>query len=156
MALEQELGLKKGFSVLEHEAILNIYYTASCIKKQASQFFQSFGLTDVQFNVMMLLAYQSGPEGGLTQAQLSDMMLVNRANITTLIDRMEKAGLVVRAASPSDRRYNIVKLTERGKKLFARVEALYAKQVKKTMACLNGSEQKRLIAVLEKIRRKLI
>lgn len=155
MALEQELGLKKGFNVLEHEAILNIYYTASCIKKRADEFFRGFGLTDVQFNVLMLLTHQSGPEGGLSQAQLSGMMLVNRANITSLIDRMEKANLVTRTASPGDRRYNIVKMTGRGKKLFAKVEPLYAKQVEKIMTCLKEPEQKRLITILGRIRSKL-
>ncbi len=155
MALEQELGLKKGFSILEHEAILNVYYTASQIKKRAEEFFRGFGLTDVQFNVMMLLAHQSGPEGGLSQAQLSDMMLVNRANVTSLIDRMEKAGLVVRTASPDDRRYNIVKLTSRGGRLFARVDPLYVKEVEAIMAVLNQAEQKKLMMMLEKIRSKL-
>lgn len=155
MALEQELGLKKGFGVLEHEAILNIYYTASQIKKKAEEFFRVFSLTDIQFNVMVLLYHHSGPEGGLSQARLSDMMLVNRANITSLIDRMEKANLVARTASPDDRRYNIVKLASRGKRLFVKVDPLYVKEIKKITACLKEAEQKRLIQMLEKIRREL-
>ena len=155
MALEQELGLKKGFGILEHEAILNVYYTASQIKKKADEFFREFGLTDVQFNVMMLLALQSGPKGGLSQAELSDMMLVNRANITSLIDRMEKAELVKRTAAPNDRRYNIVKLTAKGKKLFTKVEPLYARQVKDIMTVLKQTEQKELITSLGKLRIKL-
>src|SRR4030042_1365266 len=108
MALAQELGLRRGFNVLEHEAVLNIYYTASVLKKGAAEFFQQFGLTDVQFNIMMLLNYQSGPDGGLTQAKLSGMMLVNRADVTSLIDRMEKEGLFVRTAAANDRRQNVV------------------------------------------------
>jgi len=154
MALEQELSLKNGFEVLSHEAILNIYYTTSLIKKKADEFFSGFGLTDVQFNVLMLLHHQSGPEEGLSQVQLSDMMLVNRANITSLIDRMEKADLVTRAAA-ADRRYNIIKMTGKGQRLFAKVEPLYAKEVKTTMACLKNAEQKKLIAMLEKVRSKL-
>ena len=152
MGLEQELGLKKGFSVTAHEAVLNIYYTAAQLKKEAAEFFRPFGLTDVQFNVMMLLFHQSGAEEGLSQAQLSNMMLVNRANITSLIDRMERAKLVVRTSAPDDRRFNIVKLTADGKKLLAEVEPLYAKLVKKIMAALKETEQKRMIGTLEKIR----
>jgi len=155
MSLQDELGLRKPIALLPHEAVLNIYYTASCLKKRADEFFRTFGLTDVQFNVMMLLHHQSGPEEGLSQAQLSDMMLVNRANTTALIDRMEKSGLVVRTAAPDDRRYNIVKLTSRGKKLFARVEPLYAKQFQEIMSALKESEQKVLIRILESIRSKL-
>jgi len=155
MVLEHELDFRKPIALLAHEALLNIYYTASCLKKRADEFFRPHNLTDVQFNALMLLAHQSGPEEGLSQAKLSDMMLVNRANITALIDRMEKSDLVVRTADACDRRYNIVKLTSRGKKLLAKVEPLYAKEVKKIMAPLNQAEQKKLIAVLEKIRSEL-
>jgi DNA-binding MarR family transcriptional regulator len=135
-----------------HEALLNVYYTATCLKKQAGEFFQRFGLTDVQFNLMMLLRHQSGARGGLSQAHLSDMMLVNRADITSLVDRMEKSGLVLRTATPEDRRYNVVKLSTRGRKLLTQVEPLYAKEVKKIMAAFGEAEQKRLITMLEKIR----
>ena len=151
MGLEQELGLKKGFRVLEHESVLNIYFTASQMKKGADEFFRAFGLTDVQFNVMMLLHYQSDANGGLSQAQLSRMMLVNRANITSLIDRMEKAELVTRTTA-DDRRYNIIKMTTKGQKLFAKVEPIYGKLVKEKMSTITKTEQKQLIAILEKLR----
>jgi DNA-binding MarR family transcriptional regulator len=152
MSLEHELGLRTAIASLGHEALLNIYFTATCIKKRAAEFLRPFGLTDVQLNVLMLLHHQSGDEGGLSQAQISDMMLVNRANITSLIDRMEKAKLVVRTAAADDRRYNIIKLTERGKKLFVRVDPLYSKEVKGAMGVLKGTEQKKLVRMLEKVR----
>lgn len=152
MSLENELGLIKPVASLGHSALLNVYYTASCLRKKAGEFFHPFGITDVQFNLMMLLQHQGGPEGGLSQARLSKMMLVNRANITMLMDRMEKADLVVRTPSPSDRRYNIIKLTARGKKLLAQAEPLYIKEVKRIMATLKEIEQKNMVAMLEKVR----
>jgi DNA-binding MarR family transcriptional regulator len=178
MALKEELGLKTDFASPAHEALLGIYYTASIMKKRADGFFGQFGLTDVQFNLMDLLHYQSGPprlarpvspsahrggresgeagkEGGLSQAQISDMMLVNRANITSLVDRMEKAGLVARTAHSNDRRFNIIKLTGKGEKLFAKVEPHYIKQVHKAMSSLDESELKKLMTMLEKVRETL-
>jgi MarR family 2-MHQ and catechol resistance regulon transcriptional repressor len=152
MVLENELGFKRGIKTLEHEALLNIYYTSSKIKKKASEFFHQFGLTDVQFNVLMLLEHQSGSDGGLSQSQLSDMMLVNRANVTSLIDRMEKAQLVIRTDAKGDRRSNIVKMTNKGKKIFDKVELLYIKQVKQLMSVLSIDEQRKIISALEKIR----
>ena len=152
MSLKVELGLSKPVAVLAHEALLNTYYTASRLRKTAGDFLRPFGLTDVQFNLMMLLRHQGGPGSGLNQAQLSQMMLVNRANITSLVDRMEKAGFVTRTAAPSDRRYNIIKLTGRGKELLARIEPLYADEVRRIMAALVEAEQKELIVMLEKIR----
>lgn len=152
MVLDKELGLKHGIKLLEHEAILNIYYTASVIRKYATEFFRKYGLTDVQFNVLALLAYQAVDQGGLSQATLSEMMLVNRANVTSLVDRMEKAGLVKRTAAVGDRRSNIIVMTEKGKKLHKQVEPLYEKRVKEVMSTVAAADQKKLIAVLEKIR----
>jgi len=154
MSLKEELKLKNGFEMAEHEALLNIYYTTTSLKKRADAFFKSLGLTDVQFNVLMLLTYQ-GLSDGLSQAQLSNMMLVNRANTTTLIDRMEKAGLVVRTSDSADRRTNIIKLTAKGKKMFEKAEPLYVEQVKRTMIGFNQAETKKLITTLEKIRENI-
>jgi DNA-binding MarR family transcriptional regulator len=152
MSLEIELGLKKPVALLAHEALLSTYYTASNLRKKAEHFLHPFGLTDVQFNLMMLLKHQSKPGDGLTQAQLSSMMLVNRANITALIDRMERAGFVERKQSTKDRRYNIVKLTDSGAKLIEKIEPLYAQEVQRIMAVLVEDDQKRLIGMLEKVR----
>lgn len=152
MPIDVELGLRKPVSLLAHEALLSTYFTASCLRKKACSFLQPFGLTDVQFNLMMLLQHQSGTSEGITQARLSSMMLVNRANITSLIDRMEKTDLVTRTSAPSDRRYNVIVLTKHGKKLLSRIEPLYAQEVKKIMNVLEETEQRRLIEMLEQIR----
>ena len=158
MSLEKELHLKTPITPPAREVMLNLYHTASCIKKKADEFFRQFGLSDVQFNVIMLLAHQSSPDRagktGLSQGQISEMMLVNRANITSLIDRMEKAGLVIRTTAPKDRRSNIIQLTDYGSKLLAKVEPLYMREIEKA-AVLNESEQKALIYMLEKMRQNL-
>jgi DNA-binding MarR family transcriptional regulator len=155
MALKEELGLKKDFASPAHEAILSIYYTASIMKKRADDFFGQFGLTDVQFNLLNLLYYESGKEGGLSQAKISDMMLVNRANITSLVDRMEKADLVARTAHSNDRRFNIIKLTARGTGLFKKVEPHYMEQINQAMKKMSSKDLKSLMQMLEKIRKSL-
>ncbi len=123
MGLAEELGLKKTFEELEHEAVLNVYFTASWIKKTAGQFFLGYGLTDVQFNLLALLKYQCEANAGLTQAELSRMMLVNRPNVTGLVDRLEKMELVRRMAVPGDRRSNRVVLPEAGERKRRELEA---------------------------------
>ncbi|MCK5565328.1 MAG: MarR family transcriptional regulator [Planctomycetes bacterium] len=151
MSLKEELNLKKPIALLPHEAMLNIYYTATAIRKDITDFLRKFKLTDVQFNVLMLLKHHCDDNGGLSQGQISRMMLVNKANITSLIDRMEKGQLVKRTAA-DDRRYNIVMTTARGKKLLEKVEPLYGKEVTRIMTCLNQTEQKKLIKNMEKVR----
>ncbi|MBN1532307.1 MAG: MarR family transcriptional regulator [Spirochaetes bacterium] len=155
MGLKAELGLKRDFASPQLEALLNIYYTASLIKKRADVLFGDFGLTDVQYNLMNLLHYEGGEEGGLSQAQLGEMMMVNRANVTTLVDRMEKAALVVRTTHRSDRRLKIVKLTQKGEKLFLTVRPLYIRQINLGMSSLNETELAHLGQMLEKVRNNI-
>ena len=155
MSLKAELGLRKGFEYRPHEALLNIYYTAALIRKKAGELFRTYDLTDVQYNVLSLLKRQSGEGGGLTQVELSRMMLVNRANITTLIDRMERAGLVARRPVPEDRRYNIIALTDKGREMHAKVSGVYIKKVGEIMGAVNEKELDSLMAILQKVRTNL-
>jgi DNA-binding MarR family transcriptional regulator len=152
MKLERELGLRTGIKTSAHEALLNIYHTGDVLKKRAREFFARYGVTDVQFNLMELLYYQADEKVGLTQADLSKMLVVNRSNVTTLIDRMEKGGLVVRVDVPGDRRYHAVQLTHKGRSVLEAVEDTYMAEVKKVMEVLTEPERKALIASLERIR----
>jgi len=152
VSLEEELRLKKPIILPPHKALMSIYYTATRLRRRAAEFLRPFGLTDVQFNFLMLLQHQSSPGSGLSQAQLSSMMLVNRADVTSLVDRMEKADLVTRTAAPSDRRCNIIRLTDRGRRILAQIEPLYADEVRRIMARLNDKEQTKMMQALEKIR----
>lgn len=155
MPLQHELGLRNNFTHLEHEAILGLYYTGSLVRKRATEFFEPHGLTDVQFNVLMLLRYQSGDAEGLNQMELARMMLVNRANVTAIVDRMEKAGLVQRRPVPGDRRMNLVRMTRKGRDILARVEGGYIAEVRRVMGALSKAEQQTLCGLLARVRASL-
>jgi DNA-binding MarR family transcriptional regulator len=152
MKLDRELGLKQGIKEPAHEALLNIYHTGDLLKKRAREFFSGLGVTDVQFNLMELLYYQTDGKAGLTQAELGRMLVVNRSNVTALLDRMEKSGLVVRTDMADDRRYNVVRLTDKGRALLENVEETYMAAVRKVMEPLTESETEALVAYLERIR----
>ena len=155
MSLEKELSLNVPFTLKSHDSLLNVYFTATCIKKQATEFLSQFDLTAVQVNLLMMLGHQAEESGGLSQVRLSEMMLVNRANVTSLVDRMEKAGFVIRTAAEGDRRSNIIKMTAKGKKLLKKVEPIYAKEVQRIMSPLNDGEQKKLVNMLERVRENM-
>lgn len=155
MKLEKELGLKHGIQVKEHEALLNIYFTGDILRKRARVFFKKHGITDVQFNLMAILYHQADDSVGLTQQELSKMLLVNRSNITSLIDRMEKAKLVMRFDVPGDRRYNAVRLTSHGKDVLLNVEDSYMEEIKRIIGVLSESESEQLVRALERIRQGL-
>lgn len=152
MGLKEELKLAKPLATLEHEALLNIYYTAVVMKKKALDALSPFGVTDVQLNLLMMLRHQGGTEG-LSQARLSELMVVGRANVTGLVDRLERDGLICRTET-RDRRYNIIQLTDKGNRLLDKIEPRYAKEVHNLMGSFKKQELKNMIDLLEKARNK--
>src|SRR3990172_5561753 len=124
MTLQRELNLPKPIQNLSHEAALAIVLTGDLLTKEADRLLRGFNLTGSQFDVLMLLRYQAGPEG-ISQTELSRMLLVNRANVTGLVDRMERNGLLTRWSHPSDRRVRMIRMTRKGVRLLDQAEGPY-------------------------------
>jgi len=154
MSLKDELGLLKPVANRAHETVLNIVFTATIMGKEANRILCPLGLTDAQFNVLMLLGYQAAG-GGINQTSLGRMLLVNRSNITGLVDRMEKAGLVARVPDPEDRRVNQVVMTEAGGQVLARAQKAYFDRIEELMSTLSAEEWKLLVGMLERVRVRL-
>lgn len=57
----------------------------------------------------------------LSQRALADQLGVEGPSVVAMLDRLESAGLVLRAPCPTDRRVKLVHLTDAGRALFAKV-----------------------------------
>lgn len=154
MKLQQELKLKQALASTNHEALLSLVRTSSLMQKLSDRFFSRFGLTDVQFNILMILKEHGS--AGLSQQELSEHLIVTKSNVVGLIDRLERAGFVRRVAHPSDRRFNQIVLTPKGEKLETKVEESYFKEVDKMMNVLGAAEKKAVIKAMERIRQYIV
>lgn len=103
-------------------------------------------LTLSQFAVLEAL-YHLGP---LTQSQLGEKILKSNANLTTVVDTLEKKGLVVRHRSEEDRRKVTVHLTDSGKAMIAKVFPRHAKIVNKELSFLSADEKHQLSELLKR------
>ena len=154
MKLGKELKLKQPLASVNHEALLSLVRTSTLMQKLSNRFFSKFELTDVQFNILMIL--KDHGEEGLSQQELSEHLVVGKSNVVGLVDRLEKAGYVKRTSHPSDRRFNQIVLAPSGAKLEQRVEQSYFKEVDKMMDVLSRAEKKVLIQATEKIRQYIL
>jgi DNA-binding MarR family transcriptional regulator len=75
-----------------------------------------------QYSVLVMI----GANPGLSQADVSAMLGIERARLVRLLDRLEKRGLTKRMASPSDRRSHALQLTAGGRATLKRAKALAA------------------------------
>jgi len=154
MGLTEELGLKKPFTHQAHEAVLNIVLTGTELVKEGTHTLKPVGLTDAQFNVLMLLSEHSDGRR-LNQTELGRMLLVNRSNITGLVDRMERDGLVSRRPDPDDRRINWIEMTDRGREVLSTAHEAYYRRIEDVMSGLPAEDCRTLCRLLEEVRRGL-
>ena len=154
MSLQKELGLPNPITHSGHEAVMSIVLSGAMIAKEGDRLLRSFALTDSQFNILMLLKYQV-EKGEINQTRLGQMLLVNRSNVTGLIDRMEKAGWVERVGESGDRRVKRIKVTAAGRRLVERAEKVYFTRVEQVMGTLNADERCKLCQMLERLREKI-
>ena len=62
--------------------------------------------------VIVLLALCQGDD--MEPAQIADTVLIPRQTITSILDKLENMGLVVRTDHPTDRRRKVIRLTQAG------------------------------------------
>ncbi len=109
-----------------HDLLIGFLLVQSLMERRSESFFQPFGLTGAQFNILNLLAKSSGR---MDQAALADMLLVGKSSISIVLTRMVKAGLLGREEHPKDRRQTVLSITKKGHSLWKKISPIYEKNV---------------------------
>lgn len=108
--------------------------------------------TLAQFDVLAQL--ERHPEG-ISFRELSRELLVTAGNLTGIVDRLEREGLVVRSPAPNDRRSFLLHLTDDGRALAKRLIAKHKKDLEEAMGVLSEQELTQLRDLLEKLQQGL-
>lgn len=145
----RESGL--ACDTLSEKLLISIFRAYNVLSREFSRLFAKFGITEPQFNVLMLLAWQH--EKGLQLSELGRRLLVTRANVTGLADRMERQGTVVRQGLPGDRRASMAKITEKGTNLLNQILPHYCEKLNQIAGHLEEGEKEALVHYLVRLRR---
>src|SRR5262249_22606430 len=124
--------------------------TLGLLERVQQSYFARFGLSGAQWGVLRNL-HRAEHEGlpGLRLTDLSERLLVRPPSVTGVVDRLERAGLVERAGSPTDLRAKQVGLTEKGRQLVERVLTVHGAQMDAVLGGLSLPEQIELHRLLE-------
>lgn len=102
------------------------------------------------YDVLWIL--ENEDDGRLRMNDLARKAVISRSNVTRLTDRMEKAGLVVRADCPEDGRGTTCALTAAGRKMRARMWPVYRGQIDALFGSqINAREATSMAEMLERI-----
>lgn len=130
------------------QVVLRVFQTAQILDKAAKRVFSPHDLTAAQFNVLNLLADQ---KEGLRASDLAASLIVDPSNVTGLLKRMSRDGLVVDLENKDDRRQRIVTLTAKGRSLWSKASRDYEKSLSQLEDMFSEIEKKLTEDVLARL-----
>ena len=134
--------------VLALDTIIKLSRSLNFVQARLTPHLQKgFGITESQFGVMEALLHL----GPLSQGQLCAKILRSGSNITTVVDNLERDGMVTRERDAADRRVQIVALTEKGRSLIIRAFPAHVARVTELMSALSADEQRELGRICRKL-----
>lgn len=144
-----ELDLESRASDHDHQALRLWLRLLTCTHRVEgvirNRLRQDFATTLPRFD---LLAQLERSPDGLSMRELSKRLMVTGGNITGITDQLEREGLVVREAHPSDRRSFTVKLTPSGRQQFKRMASTHEQWVVELLAGWSAEEKSQVHGLL--------
>lgn len=102
-----------------------------------------------------LLAQLERAHQGMVLGELSKRMMVSAGNLTALVERLVESGHITRSTSPSDRRVQIIALTESGRAAFGVMAERHGEWIGTLFAGLSPREREELMNALGKLKQSV-
>ncbi len=125
-----------------------LHTTARAWRQALDRRIRYLGVSQASWMTIAVVAKSGGP---LSQSELADRLAVEGATMVSMVDRLVKAGLVLREPSTVDRRVKRVVLTPAGNALYARVKAEAEAFRRELLAQVPADELRAATELLEKI-----
>jgi MarR family transcriptional regulator, 2-MHQ and catechol-resistance regulon repressor len=122
------------------DAYIKLSRAAESVTARLAPGLAAYGLTASQLGVLEAL-WHLGP---LCQRELGDKLLKSSSNVTTVIDNLERHGLVARERAGQDRRVVTVHLTDAGRRQIQKAFPAHLRDIVAAFAHLSGTEQREL------------
>ncbi len=135
---------------LENRIFVALLQTADTLGQEAEQLLKAAGIPSAQYNVLRILR-GAEPEGLACRA-IGDRMISHDPDITRLLDRMEKRGLITRERQTDDRRVVKTRITPQGLSLLKTLDQPIHDLHKRQFRHITTARLKTLSDLLEEVR----
>ncbi len=152
--LQQEIKQSRPFASPAAEAYLNLARTFGLLSCSMERFFKGYGLSSAGYNVLRILrgSKQDG-DAKLPTLEVAQRLVSPVPDVTRLIDRLVRDGLVTRHRGEEDRRVVYVSITSKAQTLLKKIDKPVLEHHKSHLGRLSKADLKDLICLLEKARR---
>ena len=136
----------------EEAAFLDLLRTTDILSRRPAQVLKTESLSATQYNVLRILR---GAPDGLACGEIAHRMITRDPDITRLLDRLEKRGLISRCREAKDRRAVIARITPDGLKLLSRLDEPVQAAHRKQLGHLGRERLRALTELLHAARRQV-
>ena len=137
----------------EETTFVDLFRTADLLSRAPAQLLKSEDLSATQYNVLRILR---GAPSGLPCGEIAGRMITRDPDITRLLDRLAKRGLIARRRETKDRRVVLTRMTSQGLELLGRLDAPVQKVHRQQLGHLGRNRLKTLTELLESVRSGLV
>jgi len=149
MRLEDAIKQKTPFRSPWAKATVNLIFTHNWLITRQKDLFKTFDITLQQYNVLRILRGQH-PEP-ISTSEIRGRMLDRMSDVSRIVDRLAKKGLVSRKTCKSDKRLVDVLINDSGLDLLDQIDQ-YDKDMDNMLGALTADEAEQLSTLLDKLR----
>jgi DNA-binding MarR family transcriptional regulator len=138
--------------VAPESAFRSIIRTFGLLDRVMHPYFSRFGISGAQWGVLRTL-HRAELDGiaALRVTELGKRLIIRPPSVTSVVDRLERDGLVSREPAADDRRVKLVSLTAKGRNLVTQVLEVHEPQIQRILAGLSRQEQGELSRLLARL-----
>jgi DNA-binding MarR family transcriptional regulator len=141
----QKRGHRRRVGSAEEAAFLDLLRTCDVLSRRLGDVLKPAELSPTQYNVLRILR---GAKEALTCGEIASRMITRDPDITRLLDRMEKRGLVSRSRETKDRRVVLTRITAQGLKILANLDGPIQDAHRKQLGPLGAHRLRKLAELL--------
>jgi DNA-binding MarR family transcriptional regulator len=119
-AVGDDIHQTKPFASIEEELLVSLLRTGDVLHERFEQIIRPFNISMTQYNVLRIL--RGAEPTGRTCGEIGERMIAREPDVTRLLERMDKAGLIKRTRDSQDRRVVVTRITSGGLKLLDEME----------------------------------
>ncbi len=135
---------------VEQDAYIELQRTADALARGLANVLKPARLTSAQFNVLRIL--RGVGVAGATCCEVGNRMITRDPDVTRLVDRLEKRGLVARSRGARDRRVVLLRITPEGLRVLASLDDRVVEAHRAQLGHVGHPRLQELIELLQAVR----
>jgi DNA-binding MarR family transcriptional regulator len=138
---------QRQFHTLADEAVVSLMVAAEHIDQAVAPIWERYGITADQYNVLRIL--RGVYPGGHPRNEVRRRMIRRAPDVTRMLDRLVRRGLVARVRNADDHRQSVATITRAGLALLDRIDPEVLGVQKVATAPLTERELRQLVRLCD-------